>query len=142
MFRYWTIGEVSAGTTINQIATFEGEATLVEIDGDTVDTTGAINFDATTLNVTYIDVLFSQTRGDVFTLTPDADTGIEIALDGAGAAGVTISSAFAPQQLGEGNLVRYFIEGDFSAGEVQVEIRAGSFGSEIEDRFSASKGVS
>ncbi|KKN36718.1 hypothetical protein LCGC14_0770810, partial [marine sediment metagenome] len=118
-FRYWTKGTFTSGTTIERIASFEGEATVLLSDGTSANTNGVVGFDALKLDTSWIDVRFTPTWGDQIDF---ATLGDEIAVTGATLSGDAM-------RIGDGLTVRYFLTGAVNAGRVTVQVLAGTYGS-------------
>ncbi|NOR31077.1 MAG: hypothetical protein GQ539_08265, partial [Sulfitobacter sp.] len=118
-FRYWTTGTYTPGTTIERIASIDGEATVLRNDGTAVDTTGAAGFVATTLDISWIDIRFTPTFGDQIEF---GTLGDEITVTGATLSGDVM-------RIGDGLTVRYFLSGPVAAGTVGVSVNAGTFSS-------------
>ncbi|WP_207493738.1 calcium-binding protein [Yoonia litorea] len=128
IFRFWTIGEFTAGTTIELIA-----GSFATNTGTVSTGSGPVGFDSSTLNISYLDVAYEPNANNDLILDLDgADVaGNEITLAGSGLGTAALNGEF--MVLGDGNLVRYFITGAFTSGTVDVNFVAGSFASGTTD---------
>jgi hypothetical protein len=127
-FRYWTIGTYTSGTV-----TLALQADSIEDEEGSIDTAGITLTvaDPTTANLSYIDVRYRATEGNVLDIDSILDAEAEFGLyrDEAGNVDydAVMLSTEAPVQLTSSNTFRYFFSGDFTAATVWVVFDAGSF---------------
>ncbi len=138
LFRYATLGML---TTNNVTIIFAaGAYSYTQADGTTATNAAAtvspVNASYTiggnavpTGNIGYIDVRFTPTTGDTLNLAAIlAATSAPFTLGGSGLGTVTLVpfSTLAPLSLG-GNVVRFYVTGDYATGPVTLGFAAGSF---------------
>jgi hypothetical protein len=115
-FRYFTLGSYTSGAVnANLIA---GQIGFTDGSVSTSSDPLAITAPATA-NVGYIDIGYQPTTGRVLDADAIIQNADQFTLGGAGA-GVTVSSAYDPIRLTNSNTFRYFLAGEFAAGEVTV----------------------
>ena len=122
--RYWTTGSYTSGAvTVSLIAgsiRFQNGALSTATDTLTIAAPASAN-------VGYLDVNYQPVSGFELDVATIVDPAAEFTLGGAGAGtGVTQSSTYAPLRLTNSNTFRYFLQGDFVAGEVTVDFAANS----------------
>ena len=128
-FRYWTTGSYTSGTVSVALAA----NSISNTDGEVIDTDGIVLTvnDPTTVNLTYIDVRYKATEGNVLDVDSIVDSDAEFGLfkDAAGNEDydAVTPSSLAPVRLTSSNTFRYFYSGDFDAGAVWVRFVADSF---------------
>ncbi|MBT8144808.1 MAG: hypothetical protein KJO55_08905, partial [Gammaproteobacteria bacterium] len=130
--RYFTLGTYTSGEVIVTLipGSFGFADGTLSTSADPI-----VVSDPTTANVGYIDIAYQPTAGYVLDVDSITDSTPEFALVGEAADAVTLSdsAALAPLRLTESNTYRYFLSGDFAAGNVTVEFEAGSFQSTATD---------
>ncbi|MBL8335376.1 MAG: hypothetical protein JNM97_01270, partial [Rhodoferax sp.] len=130
-FRYFTLGSYTSG-----------EVTVTLIAGAIGFTDGSQNTAADTLqvatpataNTSYIDIRYQPVTGMVLDADSITDPGAEFAITGEGRGTVSFASIALPVlRLTNSNTFRYFLQGDFAAGEVRIEMAPDSFQSAATD---------
>ena len=117
-----TAGTAKIGDTIT--VTYSGSwtygATAAVITNTSSATLGAGSF---------IEVVFNPIGATGLSLASIIDTQAEIALSGTGLGNVALDTTAArrPDLLSDGKTVRYYLTGDFVAGDVQVDFLAGTW---------------
>ena len=131
VYRYWTTGAYTSGTV--SITFIPGSYGFT--DGTTSTFTGPVSPQSFTVdgvatpNVHYLDVLLTPTSGDSLTLSTITDSTPEFTLTGAGVGTVELLADAAPTALPGTSDFRYYVAGQFAAGEVDVGFIANSFAS-------------
>ena len=81
----------------------------------------------TTPNIGYLDVQLASTAGTDLDEASVTDLAPELELAGAGAGTATLLGNAAPTRLANSNVYRFYVAGDFTAGEVSVHLLDGAF---------------
>ncbi|MFM8573273.1 MAG: hypothetical protein ACKOAU_16875, partial [Pirellula sp.] len=129
-FRYFTRGSYTSGSvTITRIAN-----TITFTDGTTSSAADTLTVSApTTANIGYIDIAYTPTTDWVLDADTITDSDAEFEFAGVGLGNVQLSTTHSPIRLTASNTFRYFLTGDFVAGEISVSFLANRFFSVAQD---------
>ena len=129
VFRYWVIGSYT-----------NGDVSVSFIANSFVTTVGAPNAaygtnvaNPATANIGYLDVAYQPVSGYELDADSITDAANEFALGGTGKGSATLSTTHSPVRLTRSNTFRYFVDGDFAAGDVTVDFLPNTFSSVPED---------
>jgi hypothetical protein len=130
-FRYFTLGSYTSG-----------EVTLTLLAGAIGFTDGSVNTSTDTLqvaapataNIGYLDIRYQPVAGYVLDADSILDAGNEFSIAGDGRGTVTFATIALPViRLTNSNTFRYFLQGDFAAGDVSIEFGRNTFQSAVAD---------
>ncbi|HLQ76232.1 MAG TPA: hypothetical protein VK210_02700, partial [Terriglobia bacterium] len=132
-FRFWTIGSYDSGTvTVSLLPN-----SIQNSAGAFINTTGVTLTVGTpaTANITYIDVNYKATEGNVLDIDSIIDTDPEFSLyQDANSTlhpyvgdGLAFSTTYSPLRLTGSNTFRYFFTGNFTPGTIYVRFAPSTF---------------